>query len=188
MKSLSFSKITRSKHAHDLARFQLIDYSNEALRDAKRAIFALQRGDDAQSESLLKAAAAAIKNARLHLKNHPGLIAESSFRAAQEEYSEARIFQSYLQDKFSVSTDVVNDPDSLLGGLSDAAGEIARHAVLRATEHDRKSIEKAHSTVLKIVELLAELDLTGSLRSKFDQSKQHLRKIEDIRYDLSRKD
>jgi hypothetical protein len=32
---------------------------------------------------------------------------------------------------------------------------------------------------------MAAMNLTGSLRNKFDQGKQHLRRLEDIRYDLS---
>ena len=73
----------------------------------------------------------------------------------------------------------------MIGGISDAAGEIARYAMLRATARDIKEVDRLYAVAFSIVEMLLALDLTGSLRSKFDQAKQHLRKIEEIRYDLS---
>ena len=79
------------------------------------------------------------------------------------------------------------DPDILIGALSDVVGEYVRRAVMFATDGDRKSVEKLYEESKIIVGFLTSLDLTGSLRSKGDQSRQHLRRLEDIRYDMSRR-
>ena len=178
--------IDQQKRRLDKEKSKLNELATTALQSSKRAIFALQRQDDKSAQSLLNTASINIAKSRQILKTNPILWSEASFKACLEEYAEAKLFESHLQGKMQIPKELKNDTQAILGGLADAAGEIARHAVLRATEHDKLSVEKAHKTVLEIVDMLAQLDLTGSLRSKFDQSKQHLRKIEDIRYDLSR--
>ena len=35
------------------------------------------------------------------------------------------------------------------------------------------------------MDFLLQMDLTGHLRTKVDQAKQHVKKLEEIRYDLS---
>ncbi|MBU2566190.1 hypothetical protein KKG46_01370 [Patescibacteria group bacterium] len=178
--------IDKQKRLLDKERVKINEYATKALQNSKRAIFALQRQDEKAAKDLLSDASQNITKCRLILKNNPILWSEAAFKACLEEYAEAKLFESHLKGKMEIPKDLKDDTHAILGGLADAAGEIARHAVLRATEHDKQSVEKAHATVLEIVDMLAQLDLTGSLRSKFDQSKSHLRRIEDIRYDLSR--
>lgn len=160
--------------------------ADEARRQSKLAIFAMQRDEVPQGKQKLEAARKLIQACAKQIKRQPTLVGESSWGSALEEYCEAHLFATYLDGKLSLPVEVENEPDVILGGLADLAGEIARHSVLRATVKDRRSLEKAHEIALKIVETLAALDLTGSLRAKFDQTKQHLRKIEDLRYDLSK--
>lgn len=186
MKNLDFKKIQNNKKALEVDRKGFYTKADEARRQAKLAIFALQRNDSKRAISCLKESQSLIKSCAALIKRRPLLSEESSWYSALEEYTEAHLFDSYLKGKLSLPVEAENNPDAILGGLADLAGEIARYSILRATERDKKAIEDAHRTVLKIVEVLAALDLTGSLRSKFDQTKQHLRKIEDIRYDLSR--
>lgn len=186
MKNFDLKKLYASKKGLESERKSLSAKSDEARRLAKLAIFAMQREDRKRADQCLKDSGALVKEGLAMAKKNPLLNGEPGWRSAMEEYAEARLFASYLDGMLEIPKEIENNPDVLLGGISDLAGEIARYSVLRATAKDKAAIEKAHGTVLMIVDALAELDLTGSLRSKFDQSKQHLRKIEDLRYDLSK--
>ncbi len=186
MKRITFDHIQKRKKELEVLKRTLDGYAHEALRASKRAIFAFQRGDGKEAGELLGVAR---DNVRLGTKivfKQPLLTGDGQWRAALEEYTEATLFGTYLDGEMRAPDECAEYPDVLLGGLSDTAGELARYAVLRATERDKKAVESAYKTALHIVELFAALDLTGSLRAKFDQSKSHLRKIEDIRYDLSK--
>ena len=187
MKEISFSEIKKRKRALEGDRQKLFLVSQTGLRASKRAIFACQRGDLNETNKLLSEAGSAVKAGKQLVSKHPALIGDGVWRSALEEYAEARLFHSYYSGDLQLPKELTEEPDALLGGLADLAGEIARFAVLKGTEHDKVAVERAHKTVMHIADTLAELDLTGSLRSKFDQTKQHLRKIEDIRYDLSQK-
>ncbi len=182
--TITLSAIGKHKQHLEIERKRLIAAAQEALNLSKRAIFSSHRND--AERKVLDQARISIKLGQSIIKKNPQLAGEGVWRAAMEEFAEAWLFESFLKGKITVPDECKDEPDAILGGLSDCAGEIARYAVLMATEHDAKAVDRAHAVVLEIVELLAALDLTGSLRSKFDQSKQHLRKIEDIRYDLSR--
>ena len=58
-------------------------------------------------------------------------------------------------------------------------------AVLKATERQLKDVEKIYTTVSDVVRHLAEADLTGQARQKFDEAKRNLKRVEEIRYELS---
>jgi len=80
---------------------------------------------------------------------------------------------------------VTDEPDILVGGLSDLIGEFVRLAVKRAIDRDKKSVDKLLEMSNELIEFMLALDATGALRNKIDQARQHQRRLEDIRYDLS---
>ncbi len=187
MKEKAWQDIGRLKQAIDKDRQQLSELAGELLRVSKRAIFTLQRQDKTESTSRLKKADELLKSGLKIVGKQTSLQNDGVWRAAMEEYAEAYIFNSFLSGQLKFPVALKNYPDSIYGGLADAAGEMARMSVLSATEGDAKNVERAYQITLQIVEHLAMLELTGNLRSKFDQSKSHLRRIEDIRYDLSKR-
>jgi predicted translin family RNA/ssDNA-binding protein len=187
MKEKAWQDIEKLKRSIDKDRLQLSGLSSELLRISKRAIFALQRSDDAEAKSRLKKADELLKSGLKIVSKQPSTRNEGIWRAAIEEYAEAYIFNSFLEGKLKYPPALKDYPDAIYGGLADAAGEMARLSVLSATAGDTKTIERAHEITVQIVEHLAMLELTSALRSKFDQSKSHLRRIEDIRYDMSKR-
>lgn len=179
---LAVRKVFEARHK---ARRALSGHSAEALHLAKRAIFALHRGDKAGAEQLLVQGAARLAQAATLVKSHPDLDGEGSYHAALEETAEARLFLGYVETGKLGSLDRrLMAPDIYLGGLSDATGEIVRLALRQATNGDAKAVERAHRVVEESVAFLYELDLTGNLRTKFDQAKKNLRSLEQLRYDL----
>lgn len=170
----------------DRSRRELQQVASEALAASKRAIFAFHRDDEAGAAEQLKLAHTRLKQGAVLVKKVAKLAHEGSWRAAQEEYAEADLLRQYLQKGTLGKVDgIVDDAEIYLGGLSDTTGELVRRAVLHATEGDHETVERIFTDVRYVVEVLMEMDLTGNLRSKLDQAKQNLRKLEEIRYDLS---
>jgi len=180
------SLATRHK-AIDLDRRKLQELSQLAQKNSKQAIFALQRGDGKRSEDLLAEAEAALSQGLALIKKQPRLTNEGMWRAALEEYCEACFFDKALKgrDLFPPQR-ITDDPDILIGGLSDLLGEFVRLATKAAIERKIDEVQNLYRTSETLVEFLMSLDATGSLRSKVDQARQHLRRLEEIRYDLSR--
>lgn len=160
--------------------------STEILAASKRAIFAFHRGNPAGAEEELELARTRLAEGWKLIDEEPLLRSEGSWRAAREEYTEADFLSQLLEkNKIDRFEDQEQDPDIFIGGLADAVGELVRQAVLLATKHDISSIETMYEAAQEIVEFLLEMDLTGTQRTKTDQAKQHLRKLEEIRYDLA---
>lgn len=172
--------------ALDRGRRELQHIASEALGASKRGIFAFHRDDAVGAEGQLTFAQTRLKEGAAIVKKLPRLAQEGSWRAAQEEYAEADLLRQYLEKRTLGKVEgIADDPELYLGGLSDTTGELVRRAVLRATEGDQETVERVFADVRYVVEVLMEMDLTGNLRTKLDQAKQNLRKLEEIRYDLS---
>lgn len=170
-------------------RRSLQGLSAEILAASKRAIFAFHRGNPEAATQELEAARARLEEGWKLIEEEPLLRSEGSWRAAREEYTEADFLSQYLeQKKIDRFDDREQDPDIFIGGLADVVGELVRQAVLRATKNEVSSIEEMYDAAQEIVDFLLQMDLTGTQRTKTDQAKQHLRKLEEIRYDLALRD
>ena len=160
--------------------------ASDILSKSKKAIFAVHRNDVNEAKVRLDEAAALVKQGQTLVKKSLRLAHEGSWRAALEEYTEAFLVLEYVtRGSLARVPDVAADPEIFLGALSDMAGELVRRAVMLASDGQWALIDPIYTDVRSAVEFLLEMDLTGSLRSKTDQAKQHLRKLEDIRYDIS---
>jgi len=170
----------------DASRRALQALSAEILSASKRGIFAFHRGDGKTAKTELAAARKKLDDGRAIIERESRLAQEGMWRAAQEEYSEADLFSQYLsKQKIGRVSGVSDDPDLFIGGLSDLTGELTRRAVLLASERKREDVERIFEDVSAVVDFFLRMDLTGGLRTKVDQAKQNLRKIEEIRYDLA---
>ncbi len=164
----------------------MITLSNEALSKSKRAIFALHRADEKSSAHLLQEAVILFTKAERLMKRAQNLRYDGAYRAALEEYAEALLFTQYLKTGKMGEIDArAMDPLVYLAGLSDATGEIVRYTVLQVTKGHGDRVSQAHDVVEMIIEFMLDLDATGYLRTKFDQAKGNLKRLEDILYDLS---
>jgi predicted translin family RNA/ssDNA-binding protein len=71
-----------------------------------------------------------------------------------------------------------------LGGICDTTGELVRRAVNEAARGNLDEVEKIHGIIDQILGELVEFDMTGYLRTKYDQARGNLRKIEQINYEV----
>lgn len=167
-------------------RRELQQCSADVLSASKRSIFALHREDTAASERELKVAEQGIERGWKVVHQEVLLTQEGAWRAAREEYAEAALLAQYLaKGALSTHPDADKDPDVLIGGLSDFLGELVRLAVLAATRGDQTPVDQFYRDAVEVMDFLLQMDLTGHLRTKVDQAKQHVKKLEEIRYDLS---
>ena len=181
-----FKSIQKQYAARQNARQEIIGRSNKALSRSKRAIFALHRDDLKGSESLLNEADKLFVKCEQSFKRIPNLKNEGAYQAALEEYAEALLFKSYIEKgKLGKIHERAMNPHSYLAGLSDTTGEIVRYAVRAVTQGDERQVKKAYKTVAMVIEYLIDMDLTGYQRTKFDQAKKNLRKLEQMQYDLA---
>ena len=182
-----FNSIQKKYHARYKFRREVIENSNKALNLSKRAIFSFHRDEMEEGEIKLKEAVTFFEKCEKHISKFPDL-KDGAYRAALEEYAEALLFESYLKTRKIGKIDQrAMDEMCYLAGLCDTTGEIVRYAVRNATKGKNEEVQKAFETVETVVEFLMDLDLTGYLRTKFDQAKNNLRRLEQVMYDLSQR-
>lgn len=181
-----FSKMKSSHRAHEQVRREVITLSNDALSKSKRAIFAMHRDDVRAATELLTMAAEQFAKAEQRFKKSKSLQYEGAYRAALEEYAEARLFGQYLKTgKIGAIDARAMEPLVYLAGLADTTGEIVRYTLRQVTHNKIDQVVHARDTVEMVIEFMLDLDATGYLRTKFDQAKGNLKRLEDIFYDLS---
>src|SRR4030042_307978 len=131
-----FAKLKKEYDSYDVNRRIIIRHSNDILKLAKMAIFALHRDNMAEAEKCFQEADKLFQYLGTKIKIEKGLDYEGAYLAAMEEYVEAKLFYQYLKTgKISAIPGLKIDCDSYLGGLSDFTGELVRKAVYLATRH-----------------------------------------------------
>ncbi len=163
----------------------IIKEAGDALHAAKRAIFAFQRGDSAEAKMLISSAEKLLQG--LSRRFHGvGNLDEGAFHSAIEEYVEAVLFQQFVETgKIGKITALEITPENYLAGLCDVPGELHRLAVRAATERNNKLVLASKQMAEEIIEELLRFNMTSYLRTKFDQAKQALQKLEQIAYEIS---
>jgi len=166
-------------------RRQIISLANVILHDSKRIIFSLHRGEIAKAEESFVEIEKIIKklNEKFCFER---VYQEGSYKAGVEEYVEAKLFYFVLKnEKINKIKDIKLDFESYLGGLCDTTGELVRLAVNKAAQGEVAEVMKMKKIIEDILAELVEFDMTGYLRTKYDQARGNLRKIEQVNYEIS---
>jgi len=179
--------IARLRQTHEKKeeeRRKIISASNRVLHDSKRVIFSLQRGDAEKSEKELEEIEGRIKDMEKRFGS-TRLSQEGAYKAGIEEYVEAKFFYFVINGQRLDSIKGLRlDHDSYLGGLCDLTGEMVRLATNQAAAGNLKRVEELKDGVNEIMAELVGFDFTGYLRTKYDQAKASLKKIEQINYEV----
>lgn len=179
------SKIKKNLETHQKERDEIINESRQILQNAKKAIFALHRNDKKQALKSLLESEKALKQLNRTYNKGNRLKFEGTYKAAVEEYTEAKMFAAVLEKKNLSELSIENiGPEEYIGGLCDLTGELVRQAVLQATNGNYKELKRYKSICEEIVGFLLTLYLTGYLRQKFDEAKRNLRRLEQIIYEV----
>lgn len=182
------NKLKKDYQNQEKERRQIIRHSNEVLFTAKKTIFALHReniisAEEQISDMNIKLKALAKNFGYTRLQN------EGAYQAAVEEYVEAISFKAILDNKkMKEIKDIKLNHLSYLAGMCDLIGEMVRLATNQTAKGNFKIVAKLKNQADDIMAELLDFDFTGYLRTKYDQARGHLRKLEQINYDLKLRD
>lgn len=181
-------ELKSSYQKNESERREIINASNNILFQAKKTIFAIQKNKHKEAgENLInieKEISSLEKSFKVERLNKEG-----SFKAAAEEYLEGKILFQIINSKKISRVDSLNlSYESYLGGICDALGELVRYATNQAAKGNFSQVEKIKTKAEKIMESLADFDMTGYMRTKYDQARNHLRKLEQMAYEIKLRD
>lgn len=178
------SELKKEYQAKESERRQIISASNNILFLSKKIIFALQRDEIKEALSKLKEVEELIKSLEKRFSSNR-INEEGAFKAAAEEYLEAYTLALILSGKkIERIKGLKLDHASYLGGICDLIGEMVRYATNRAAKGYFHEVEKTKKTAESIMSGLLDFDMTAYLRTKYDQARGHLRKLEQMAYDI----
>lgn len=181
-----FQQLLKDFMVYSSKRHQIIKDSSDALRLSKQAIFTLHRDEIEPAEKLISEIESILKNIKINFEKDPSLRYEGSFRAALEEYAEAKFFYNVLVGKkidFLAEEEI--NYEGYLAGICDLTGELVRKAVNQATKGKFNDVKKYRDVTEEIIGELIKFNMNnGHLRSKYDDAKRNLRRLEEILYDV----
>ncbi len=179
-------KIRTRLHTYAAMRREIINSANTALHRVKRAIFAAHRNDVSEAEAIIVEVEHAFKAIEKTYRKNREVLDEGAYRAALEEYVEAKLFTQFVAQKAFGGLSKMEVPDDVyVAGLCDVPGELYRYALRKATERQDAEVLRAAELARAIMEELASFDLTSYLRTKNDQAKQAFHRLEEVVYDIS---
>jgi len=173
----------------DEKRDLLIKDSRNVIKSSKLVIYALQRNEIAEAETLAKQMKQELLALEKHTAKHNELKYSPSYKIAVQEYVEAMAFYYFIKEKrLATRKELEVDAESYLLGICDLTGELVRKAI-------NSAIAKKFSVSVEIKDFVSELYgemlkfsfRNGPLRKKFDSIKYDLKKLEDLVYDLKTK-
>lgn len=177
-------QLKNDHEAFDAARREIIALSAQAQNASKRAIFAVQRDEESAAKALLTEADHLFEAIREKAAVNARLSHEGSYRAALEEYAEARFVAQLAWNRVLTPLEGL-DEETQIGGLCDAAGEAVRLMVIRVTAKRDAEAKEIKARLEALMAGLDAMDYSGYLRTKYDQARGHYRRAEDVMYELS---
>ncbi|MDO9510075.1 MAG: hypothetical protein Q7J14_02175 [Candidatus Magasanikbacteria bacterium] len=183
-----FKEVRKELLNYATKRREVIKFAGDAQFLAKKTIFSLQGGNLIESKKILAESKKIILELNKKFKATVELFDEGSFKAALEEYVEAELFLSFVENKkITKIKDLKINSNIYIGGLCDVPGEILRFAIKSATERNIKEVKRCYTWAEEIINEMVDMNLTGYNRQKFDQAKQALNKLQQVVYEVSLK-
>lgn len=185
MSTKYFEQLLKDYSYFNKTRREIIGLAAEALHKSKIAIFTMHRGQFTEAKKVIIEVEKILKGLEVNFKKSPGLRYEGSYKAAIEEYAEAKIFcELAIKHTITPIKEVKIDFDTYLAGLCDATGEMVRLATKEATAGNFEEVVKIKDLVTDVLGELVVFNLTSYLRTKYDQSKTNLRRLEQMVYEI----
>jgi len=181
----------------DSARELVIKRSRDVIKNAKNAIYALQRTDYRKADAELKQCSKDANAIHADLVGSYPALRGGLFSASLEEMIEAITYRAFRKDRTLMSkteaqeTSGLNFPITLqeyLGGIMDLTGEVGRFAIRSASKGRSavSDVELCLSCVDAVYSGAQELpSIPGGLGKKMGPLKGTLSKIEGVLYELA---
>lgn len=178
------AKLKLDYQSNESERRQIISAANNILFEAKKTIFALQREDFKIAKEKLTLIEDSLDKLEKRF-GHERLHREGTYKAAIEEYLEGKTFYAAINGKKIEDDSSLNyGYEAYLGGICDLIGELVRYATNQAAKGKFSEVAKIKKIAEDIMTQLIDFDLTGYLRTKYDQARGHLRKLEQMAYEI----
>ncbi len=184
LNKLFSTKLLSDYAKKEIERRKIISASNLIINEAKRAIFSAHRGDDKQAQIKISDLIKQVKGLEKTF-TVSRLYQEGAYVASVEELAEAHFLSLALARKqLSAIPGIHLSAESYMGGLSDLTGELVRHAVNSIARGQYTNALIDQKIINSVMDKLIQADLTGYQRTKYDQARSNLKKIEEIVYQL----
>ncbi len=186
-----FEEMAQEYHEKDSIRELVIQTSRNMLKLAKQAIYDTHKQKYEDAKTKLQQARQEWENSlpkKQELKDQE----TNALQPAIEEYIEALLFQTYVQEQKILLKEEINAPEDIsstiyLQALSDFTGELAREALEHATEKETNEIKKIIQTCEDIQEGFLLFNFRNSeLRRKNDALQKNIQKIKQLYYEVTR--
>ena len=169
---------------NETERRQIISASNALLFESKKIIFKLQREEFKEAQEKFLEVEKSFKSIENEF-TAKRLKKEGAYKAAAEEYLEAKTFYQTIKEAEITEVEGLDfDYESYFGGICDLIGELVRYATNQAAKGKFKEVSKIKIKADDIMSQLIDIDMTGYLRTKYDQARGHLRKLEQMAYEI----
>lgn len=166
-------------------RAQAQNMAAVVLREAKKNIHLLVHGRLSNISEKLRKLKNDVSALLKMVKQNPLLHHVSAIDDAIEEYVEFAILASFLEGDKNMAAASVKavESEALIGGMADATGELVR--IARA-KMDEKEGEKIREHIISVYHHLLDLSISrnGKLRSKTEDVKRNLLRMEEILFDI----
>ncbi|MDP3765980.1 MAG: hypothetical protein Q8R04_05695 [Nanoarchaeota archaeon] len=180
-----FNHIREEMHKLDVKREEIIQTSREVITLSKQIIYATQRNDLKDADSVIKKIKEKVKKLR-----KVNIITDTNINAvAFQEYVEAIAFYEFVKNgKIPSRASLGVSAEEYLSGLCDLTGELVRKAIYDVIHKKFDEAAKIKELVHDIYGEFLKLNLrNGELRKKSDSIKWNLKKLEEVMYDISMK-
>lgn len=155
------------------------------LRGSKKNIHLLVHGRLSNISERLRELKNDVSALLKMVKQNPLLHHVSAIDDAMEEYVEFVMLVSFLEGNKNMAVAFVKavESEALIGGMADATGELVR--IARA-KMDEKEGEKIRERIISVYHHLLDLPISrnGKLRSKTEDVKRNLLRMEEILFDI----
>lgn len=186
MNSKLFQELKEKYDSHTRERREIRIKADEVTSESKLSTIALLYDRVEEAKEHLQKAESILNELESNFKKNPKLREEGSYRAALEEYVEAKLFWqvikenqlTFIEEKIPISY------QAYIGGICDLTGEILRKATIDGGEGRYDKVRK-YGKIMREIELqLAKISLVGFLRGKRDALERNCRKMGTILYDI----
>lgn len=174
-------------NAQEKLRERALDASRRVIRNSARAIAATHRGDQPRADEFLTTAREALATLTKAVKAEPYLADSGVVLSAQQEYGEASLVLTMIQNKKIPTPEELQIPyKPYLAALADAAGELRRRVLDSIRANEVQSAEQALKLMEKIFELLVEFDYPDAILPGMKRRQDAVRRVlERTRGDLT---
>lgn len=176
-----FEQLEKEIKTYDSLREKLIKDSRDVLKLSKQLIYSIHRNEKDSSKLLdkIKTSFSALQE---HVKKHPKLEFEGSYKIAAQEYAEAVLYYGFVTEKRLLSRKELNlSAQYYLLGICDLSGELYRRAVHEKIENNIDEVKIITKFISDLYWALLKFDFrSGDLRKKVDGIKYDIKKFEEL--------